>query len=150
MTTIAWDGHTLAADRRVNSNGLIRTTTKIRRMRDGRLCGVSGHADAGMAALDWLEDTSLPRPAWMADKDEFCNVIEIDNYGYVWLYERFGRFRGEDRFTAIGSGRDFAISAMHFGKNAAEAVRFASFYDIWTGDGVDTLTLESACGAAVD
>ena len=37
MTTIAWDGTTLAADRRITSGTVTYSTTKIRRTSDGRL-----------------------------------------------------------------------------------------------------------------
>jgi ATP-dependent protease HslVU (ClpYQ) peptidase subunit len=43
--------------------------------------------------------------------------------------------------TAIGTGRDYALAAMHCGSTAAEAVAIAALFDPGTGGGVDTVTL---------
>jgi ATP-dependent protease HslVU (ClpYQ) peptidase subunit len=48
----------------------------------------------------------------------------------------------QDKHWAIGSGRDFAIMAMHLGKTAAESVELASLFCNDCGNGVDTLELE--------
>ena len=45
---------------------------------------------------------------------------------------------------AIGSGRDFALAAMHLGKTAVEAVEVACHFDSGCGNGIDTLTLNLA------
>ena len=42
MTTVAWDGKELAADRRMVIGGCVYETTKIRRLSDGRLVGAAG------------------------------------------------------------------------------------------------------------
>lgn len=55
MTTIAWDGATLAADKRAVNNGLFRTTTKIFRVND-RLFGFCGDAAYGNQMLQWIRD----------------------------------------------------------------------------------------------
>lgn len=41
--------------------------------------------------------------------------------------------RVDSAFHAVGSGRDFAIAAMHYGKSAREAVELACLYDVSTG-----------------
>lgn len=51
-----------------------------------------------------------------------------------------------EKFVADGSGRDFALSAMHLGKSAREAVAFAARFDVYTGGGVDAFDLCSECG----
>lgn len=44
-------------------------------------------------------------------------------------------------FYAIGSGRDFALMAMHLGKSAREAVALAALFDRYTNTEVQSLTL---------
>lgn len=46
----------------------------------------------------------------------------------------------------MGSGRDFAIAAMHCGKTAREAVEIASLYENGCGNGVDVL--EAPCSSS--
>lgn len=43
------------------------------------------------------------------------------------------------KFYATGSGRDFAIAAMHCGRTAKEAVEIACLYDVYSGGSVDVL-----------
>ena len=45
----------------------------------------------------------------------------------------------EDKQWAIGSGRDYAIAAMHLGRTAAEAVAVACLFDVSCGMGIDTM-----------
>jgi len=142
MTTIAWDGKTLAADKRSTSAGLARTVTKIFR-HEGKLLGISGSFDYGMQVVEWFKAGAEPEkfPACQLDKDDWSTLVVIDASG-VGVYER-GPFllRNEDPSWATGSGRDYAMAAMHCGKSAAEAVAVAAAFDVGTGNGIDTLEL---------
>jgi ATP-dependent protease HslVU (ClpYQ) peptidase subunit len=140
MTTIAWDGTTLAADRRATLGSVRMTVCKIGRGRDGNLVGVSGTAALIEAVLHWLCEGG-ERPEGQDDKGDFCAVLEVTAEGEVYRHERLGRFRVLDRFFAVGSGADFAMAAMHCGRTAAEAVAVAAHFDTMTGDGVDSLDL---------
>ena len=137
MTTIAWDGRTLAADTRATACGLAYGIVKAVRLKDGRLYGASGAADDCKAAQNWL-DSGGEKPTV---KDYAGIVIGADLS--IWRYEdKLVPFPVTDRFHAIGSGRDFAIAAMHMGKTAREAVELAIVYDIYTGGPITELTIE--------
>ncbi|MGG5809810.1 hypothetical protein [Falsiroseomonas sp. CW058] len=139
MTTIAWDGTTLAGDRRGNAGGMAYALTKVRRCADGRLLGFSGDIGVGTLMLDWL-DRGGARPA-AQDSDRWATVLEIDTDGTCWCHGRDGRWQVEQPFFAIGSGRDFALAAMSLGQDAARAVEVAARFDTGTGNGVDALAL---------
>lgn len=141
MTTIAWDGESLAADKLADC-GYAMTTTKIRRTSDGRLLGASGDAGLARKMLDWLE-LGGGRPEDQKGKDDWVAVLEILPTGEIWRHERFGKFKIEDSTVAIGSGRDLAMAAMECGKTAMEAVLIASKFDTATGRGVDVLKLNA-------
>lgn len=141
MTTVAWDGTTLAADRRCTIDGVRSSFSKVRRGRSGNLVGAAGPAALVEAVLDWLCD-GAPRPESQSDPADFCDVLEIGPDGACYRHERLGRIRLLDAFAAIGSGKDFAVTAMHLGRDAAEAVEIASLFDTATGDGVEALRLE--------
>lgn len=142
MTTIAWDGNTLAADKQNTSHGLPRTTTKIYRVR-GELIALTGGTHC-YALLEWFKGPREPKEWPRGSNDDDCgNVIRICRDG-IFVYNGAGFPHAEpleDKFMAFGSGRDFAIAAMHMGATAKEAVEIASIYDINTGMGVDTLDL---------
>lgn len=146
MTTIAWDGRTLAGDRRGNAGGMAYELSKIRRTADGRLLGFSGDIGVGMLMLDWLEAVPPgggPRPP-QQDTDRWATVLEITPDGACWCHGRDRSWRIEQPFFAIGSGRDFALAAMALGRSAAEAVDLAARFDTGTGNGVDALPLAEA------
>jgi len=143
MTCIAWDGKTLASDKRVTEEGLARTVTKIRRI-NGLLVGATGLTWAGREMLAWVERGRKPEdfPASQRNKDDWAGTIVIEGT-HILTYDR-GPYpiEIEDPTYAIGSGRDYALAAMHCGKTAAEAVEIAALFETGCGNGVDTLELE--------
>jgi hypothetical protein len=153
MTVIAWDGRTLAADKRASSAGLHRTVTKVfkvfvpetpkRRQRYLLVAG-SGDYDMCSAMVQWIREGENPDtfPTAQRTSADFSPMVVVDE-GKVYVYERQPyRIHFEDRLYAAGSGRDFALMAMHLGKSAAEAVELACIFQIDCGNGVDAVSLE--------
>jgi hypothetical protein len=137
MTTIAWDGVTLAADRRITSGTVTYSTTKIRRTSDGRLIGATGDYGVCSAMLDWLESGGA-RPTCQ-DSERWISALEIMPDGACWMHNRDSRWQVEDRFIAVGSGRDYAMAVMALGHSARAAVEIAARFDPGTGNGIDEL-----------
>lgn len=143
MTTIAWDGYTLAADKRSIYDGVNQIVTKIHRAGDC-LVGGSGEFAFILAMIEWVKAGRNPAdfPDHQRNEKDWQPTMVVDARGTCWLYERTPQpIRWERRFAAIGSGKHYAIAAMHLGENAANAVKLASIYDAGTGDGVDVLGL---------
>lgn len=146
MTCIAWDGKTLAADKRATSVGYPATTTKIFRLKDGSIAGFTGDADSARALLDWYE-SGAGKDAFPPNRDGQGNcrailmVITPDRRVMQIQREPFP-IEFEDPFTAMGSGRDYALAAMHLGYDARKAVEVASALDTDCGNGIDTLEFE--------
>ncbi len=147
MTVIAWDGKTLAADKRACLGGLIRTTTKIFRAfdpvtSDGVLVGYGGDAACGEELLAWFKRGAKPEEYPPLRKPEdWARLLVIGRGGTICFYENTPypvKFARGQAF-AIGSGRDFALAAMQCGKTAQEAVEVATVFDNGCGNGVDTL-----------
>lgn len=135
MTTIAWDGQTLAADRRVCADGaLYRTALKIHTVPGGYIacCGDVGQIHK---FLSWYRGRC---------KDE---APELDNFGALALvHGKLSLWDGDAEMPcewgeklAIGSGTTWAQAAMDFGKTAIEAVEYAATRDNGTGCGVDSV-----------
>ncbi len=140
MTCIAWDGKTMAADKQATASGQRRTVTKLFRI-DWRIVAVSGDLDKGVEMVEWLRIGSP------ADKfphfqrtDDFVSVMVLESIDKCLRYEQTPiPFVVEDKQWAIGSGRDYAIAAMHLGRTAAEAVAVACLFDVSCGMGIDTM-----------
>lgn len=144
MSIIVWDGKMLAADKRATNNGHAATTSKIFRI-DGMLIGFSGDACFGLAMLAWLKEGADPKqfPESQKSSDDYAGVVRIERSGLILKYERSPfPMPIHDRAFAMGSGRDYALAALHLGKGAREAVEVACALDIYCGNGIDTLEFE--------
>lgn len=146
MTTIAWDGKTLAADKRsASKSGPITIITKIFNI-DGVLVGTSGAGPQCSMLLDWAKTKFDPEKYPFKDPKEYSRILVINQDKTVLEYDTYSKYPEviENPFYAIGSGRAYAMAAMHCGKTAIEAVEIAAAYDINSGNGIDTLTLDDA------
>lgn len=145
MTIIVWDGHTLASDKQVTTNGLRRKVTKIFKIRD-HLVGFSGDFDLAQSLKYWFQSGAdiEKYPTFQSDSDKFVGMLVITPNREILKYERSPHpiHMTENKTYALGSGRDFAIGAMAMGADALDAVRITSMYDSGCGLGVDSLTLK--------
>ena len=143
MTCIAWDGHTLAADRRVTSlNHKAGEVTKIHRWKGG-LCGFAGQLAVGAHLIAWLKAGAVPSKFPVSQMEEkVCDFMVITLDGRVMFFESEPiPYILENQQHAIGSGAEYAMAAMYLGHPAPEAVEVAIALDTGCGNGIDTLTL---------
>jgi 20S proteasome alpha/beta subunit len=143
LTIIVWDGMTLAADKRSVNSGRATTVTKIFRVNDA-LVGVTGDFARGLELVEWFKAGAVPSalPAFQRSNDDYVPMLVVRHSG-VFLYEQaLIPFEVEEPFFAIGSGRDCALTALHLGYSAREAVRITCELRTCCGNGIDTLELE--------
>lgn len=142
MTTIAWDGHTLVADRQMTTSGVRYETIKAHRLKNGSLFASCGSVDLNAAVRSWL-DGECDRPVIDKDDDFDGLVIRPDRTAWT-IGKKLVMVRIDSRHFATGSGRDFALAAMAMGCSAKDAVELACTMDIWSGMGITELALETA------
>jgi ATP-dependent protease HslVU (ClpYQ) peptidase subunit len=140
MTTIAWDGRTLAADRQTTWGGTPTRTRKIFRAinEDGRevIYGCAGLTHECSAYTRWIRG-EIAAPAFTD-----ISVLSIDRKGRIWhTNQSMHWIQIKVKYWAIGAGCDYALGAMAAGKSAIEAVKIESKFDVHTGLGVDVLEL---------
>jgi hypothetical protein len=141
MTVIAFDGRTLAADKRATVSGHTYTISKIARVGDC-LVGVAGRGDKIREFQQWIAN-GRERDEYPKRSDEawFTGLV-VRPDGVIERFEDQSiPILVEDRTHAIGTGRDYARVAMHLGKTAREAVEIACLFDENCGNGIDTLEL---------
>jgi 20S proteasome alpha/beta subunit len=147
MTVIAWDGHTLAADKQHNSGNAKLTCTKIYKTSAGYLMGATGDADSCSAMFEWFRNcygaSPSTYPECQKDKDRYAQLIVItpDRDIHLYLQTPYPVVLPPQLFSA-GSGRDFAMAAMHLRVGAVQAVKLACSLDSSCGMGVDSVSLE--------
>lgn len=145
MTCVAWDGKTIAADKRAVTGDTPVTVTKLRRHQD-KILACTGDFSSGLMLIRWYELGHDPAfwPACQREKDTWARLIVASGEG-VWIYEREPvAFFVEEPFMAWGSGKDAALGALHCGKTAKEAVEIAALVDLSCGNGVDVEILRKA------
>lgn len=145
MSVIAWDGKTLAADRQMTNQGLKRTCSKMRLLKDGTILAWVGVQDVGLALANWYEAGRLPEQ-WPSeaqkDKDDWTSLIVVRPDRSLLVYERYGEpIEILDAFMAWGSGRDFAIAAMVMSADARRAVEITCQFSADCGMGVEAYDL---------
>lgn len=133
MTTIAYDGITLAGD---TQTSMFRDSyPKLQRLSDGRLYGACGEVQDMVAVQHWLERGG-DRPKC---EDGYACIV-IDQGKCLHYEHKLIAMPVGGLCFSVGSGRDYAMAAMHLGMSAAEAVRVAHVFDISTGSEVMELT----------
>lgn len=136
MTTIAWDGVSLAADRQVScGSGVWRNMCKIRQVKGGHIACAGTHSQ-GSQLVQWIED-GMPKDAPSLDD---CEAIMVNGSEITWFDGTAQTVIEPGEKLAIGSGWQYAIAAMDHGKNAHDAVAYAATRDNGTGGGVDNVT----------
>ncbi len=132
----------MAADKRCVYGDVVQPVTKIHQAGDC-LVGGAGEFAFILAVIEWVRaGRRLDEfPAHQRDKNDWQPVMVIDCDKRMLLYERTPHpIVWERGFGAIGSGKQYAIAAMHMGASAKDAVAVACEYDPGSGNGIDVLT----------
>jgi hypothetical protein len=146
MSVVAWDGKTVAADKRACLFDAAMKTTKAWLMPGGIIVATTGERGFGLAMVDWWSAGALAAtwPPFQAT-DDWARLIVFEPGQDPYTYERQPvRQVVEDPFMAWGSGRDFAMGAMAMGANARQAVAIASQFNVYCGNGIDEFSVECA------
>jgi ATP-dependent protease HslVU (ClpYQ) peptidase subunit len=139
MTTIVWDGSTLAADGRTTAGNIVLTNTQgkiymdeISKVRGSTvICyAIAGHADMENIIKLWLAD-GCPVTNDMEDAN-FEVLIITDDAAYMYSDANNDLYDVTHNYCS-GSGADFAYSALAFKANACKAVKHACTLDIYSG-----------------
>lgn len=140
MTTIAFDGRTLAADKQTTTGGTPTPTTKVFSAMSPR--GERWlYACAGNTA-ECQEFTRRVKAGQEMRTFTDLGILAIGPRGEVWICSQdLVWCRQMVKQWAIGSGADFALGAMAAGASAVKAVQIASRLNVNTGLGVDALKL---------
>jgi|SRR6185312_4283442 len=133
MTTIAWDGFTLAGD--TQSNAIIkRRIRKVFQINENSYFGGSGFYEDCLLVRDWLIiGGNKPTIG-----DNFSGIIIRDGIAFR-IEQKLIESPIQESHHAIGSGSAYAMMAMHLGKTAEEAVTLASLFDSDTNNNVTIL-----------
>lgn len=149
MTTIAWDGNTLAVDRGSWSGYLVNTVCKLFDVRGGgriknqAYFAACGDAHVAMATVKWLRGEEIPPfadpEAW---KKSVGVVVSLDKRIYRICP---GILFCEEEILSVpfadGGGGEIALGAMLAGASAARAVKIVAQRSSLSYGGVDSVKI---------
>jgi len=127
MTTIAYDGITLATDSLVSSGSVaFGTGKKLFKLKEGCYAALAGNLALMPEILSWLQGGPKPE----LQEDEEIGGLYIDKKGVPWEFDNSLRLFPACIPWGGGSGGHIALTAMKCGKSAAEAVEVACELDL--------------------
>lgn len=144
MTTIAFDGKTMACDTRVVcGSNCYNTDTKIYE-NDTYVIGVAGDAGVGTMLIDC--PYILQARPYEFDFEALVYVKDAEKVYKVAFYKSWDCALSSvipvaDSFAAVGSGAPYALAAMECGYSAHGGVAVASKFDTNTGGKIITKQL---------
>lgn len=141
MTTIAVRDGKMACDSRITGGFIAATKTKII---TGRNClvGFCGDYIACYSGALWLAGELSDRPSTSDSDDVLFLVLRGKDIYLADAQLREAPVGG--KYWAIGSGEQAAMTAMHMGATAKEAVKMAKLVDECTGGRVREFSLENS------
>jgi ATP-dependent protease HslVU (ClpYQ) peptidase subunit len=141
MTTIAFDKESVSVDTRMSANGLIVSDNynKIRYLENGEILISTGVVhDIDVLIKHYLNGAECYEDIEVAGL-LIRNKIDVFK---IYQYEGFIRTLKLENITTMGSGSDFALSAMDFGCSSKEAIKYAMTRDSHTGGKIKTIKLK--------
>ena len=140
MTTIAVCDTIMAADTQGRFEDIIMEMHKIFRVRD-ELIGTCGNYDNAVRFVE-LYRKGQPMPKENGNDGSDFDYLLLNEKGLYLATGFYGpRTKVHEKFWAIGSGKEAAITAMRMGASAKEAVKMASLCDVYTGSKVQVRKL---------
>lgn len=151
MTTIAWDEVTLATDSRATADTTIVnhaeqklfSIQKDTKYKDDLLLAFAAAGDCHLmpAFEEWLASGCKLADKITENNDHIYEALVVGTkrvYHYRSDYNTMLPIYGK---ITIGSGGDFALAAMDFGRNAKQAVKYAMDRDSGTGGKIQSVKL---------
>lgn len=143
----------MCGDRRAYSGDKmpIGSKSKVHRLEDGSLLGISTTTVGGDTQLrDWVE-RGCPLPTSDSMQPESFELLLVRPGGEVFYANNAPTLTGPltGEYWAAGSGSHFALGAMCMGADARRAVEVASELDVWSGNGLDSLSLNGTLDTTV-
>lgn len=138
MTTIAWDGKTLAADTQWTCAYVQQHSTPKIHTANGIAWGAAGDAGSALLFDEWMRDGRPDDKKPYFDKDLFVAIVVENGKAFRYEYALIPIPAG--RPAATGSGGEIAMGAMMAGATAQRAVEIAIALDMGCGGEITVLS----------
>lgn len=143
MTTIAANRRAMAADSKVTDGDTYYFTNKLHEI-NGSIVGVAGICSATNKFLEWFRaGCQRDGPALEEDDSVGFSALVLSRKGLFVYSGCFEPDKLDDRYYAIGTGKQHAIGMFRQGATPVEAVRAAAKVDPCTGGKIREIQLKT-------
>ena len=143
MTTIAWDGKSVAADclATINQYPTDRNFKKLRQSK-GKVYGCSGYAPLLEPLIEWHQLGADPATIPSSSDDDYRAGLIVFDGARCFYYLSVIPYPDELKPPySWGVGSDFAIGAMKMGADARRAIEIAIECNVHTGGEIQVINL---------
>jgi len=126
MTTIATNGKVIAADSRITGD-YIDSHPKLFQIGDS-VFGIAGMMTRVLKVIDWLS-MGCPESNKPDVNDDGFTLLQVCSEGIFYWDGNLRPVQMRGPYAAIGSGSQYAMGAMHAGKNPRRAVEICCELD---------------------
>ena len=155
MTTIAYDGTTVAADGRATAEGLL-VSDKTKKLITIKKAFFNDEEVVCLAFAGAMEDAAMlinhlkTESLGLGSRLELeCHGLLFTKYG-IYLFEGSNFAQQQDEPIAMGSGAIAALTAMRLGLDAKAAVKTAMKMDVYTGGRITAIQVRNKRVTATD
>lgn len=137
MTTVVCNRAMMAADSMLvgDCKSAVKKVWKFR----GNCIGIAGEYRRCVQFIDWYKGKTREEP-----RMKNVDALVLTKDGRILHYEgSLIPYEVEDNFSAIGSGSQAALAAMHMGADPRCAIVVASKVDAYTGGRIQTIRIRS-------
>jgi hypothetical protein len=147
MTTVAWDGKTLASESRATRGHEIAPWAEQKLfVREGKVYASAGEGNLTEPLMTWHAAGGDIDKAPKGDPETGWTLLVIGHDGaYIYTSSSPYPYKITSPY-AMGSGKQFALGALHAGKSAKEAVEIACRLDVWSGGEIQVVDIAEALG----
>ena len=145
MTTIVYDhrARQIAIDGRTTSGGMINTEDAVKWIQDGDdWWFICGSVCDRRRLIEHINATDPDAPKWKIECSAF--LVRAGKVYHCMVTDDGEPAKSEINYSdSMGSGSQFALSALDLGKSAEDAVKYAATRDTGTGPNVWVFDVEA-------
>jgi hypothetical protein len=142
MTTIAYDGKTMAADSQGSGDFIEQIEYQKIFENDRYVLGIAGDFGVTLKLKIWLLDSSESNKPVFSESEHMGALVYCKNRKELFFMDRNLVFIPCGIPSAIGSGGRYAMGAMLAGASAKEAVEISKKLDVNTGGKIQAINIE--------
>lgn len=141
MTTLAYDGKTLAADRGAFYGDVIVSRRKLHRIEwhgVPAICATCGEVAVTQQILRWMQGKEFEHPK----HDESSMVLAVTKSGLWSICSTLMPLKINSKIFATGVGGAMAMGALAAGATSKQAIKIVERWGCGASNGIDEMTLE--------